>query len=101
MREAAPKLAIFAYVHKTPNRSHANLDEGGNDNGHGDIQRIAHEEDYKNHPQFAPIHRLAEENEPFKVGQNKVPIWDFIFYKVPIWDFISHYGYGRAMKMNY
>ena len=67
MREAAPKLAIFAYVHKTPNHSHANLEKGGNDNGHGDIQRIAHEEDYKNHPQFAPIHRLAdEENEPFK-----------------------------------
>ena len=93
MREAAPKLAIFVYVQKTPDRSHANLEKGGNDNGHGDIQRIAHEEDYKNHPQFAPIHRLAEENEPFKVGQNGVPIWDFSFFGDLIWDSISHYGY--------
>ena len=77
VREAAPKLANFDYVRKTPDHSHANLDKGGNDNGHGDIQRIALEENYKNHPQFAPIHCLAEENEPFKVGQNKVPIWFF------------------------
>ena len=78
VREAAPKLASFAYVQKTPDRSHANLEKGGNDNGHRDIQQIALEEYYKNHPQFAPIHCLADENKPFKVSQNEVPNWDFI-----------------------
>ena len=97
MREAAPKLAIFVYVQKTPDRSHANLEKGGNDNGHGDIQRIAHEEDYKNHPQFAPIHRLAEENEPFKVGQNEVQILDFIFFEVQNPDFILTYFEGLVL----
>ena len=96
MREAAPKLANFVYVQKIPDHSHVNLDKGGNDNEHGDIQQIAFEKYYKNHPQFAPIHRLAEENEPFKVGQNGVPIWDFIFFGVPIWDSISHYGYSTV-----
>ena len=42
VRDAALKLANFDYVHKTPDRSHVNLNKGGNDNGHGDIQRIAH-----------------------------------------------------------
>ena len=97
MRDAALKLANFDYVHKTPDRSHANLDKGSNDNGRGDIQQIALEEYYKNHPQFAPIHCLAEENEPFKVGQNEVRILDFIFFEVQNPDFISHYGYKYEM----
>ena len=78
MREAAPKLAIFAYVHKTPNHSHANLDEGGNDGGFRGIQRIALEQDNKNYPQFVAIRRLVEENGRVEHGENKVPIWDFI-----------------------
>ena len=81
VREAAPKLANFDYVRKTPDHSHANLDKGGNDYGHWNIQRIALKEYYKNHPQFAPVHCLVKEKEPFKVGEIEVPIWDFIFLK--------------------
>ena len=59
---------MYSYVQKTPDFSHANLDKGGNDDEHRDIQRITLEEDYKKHLQFAPVHRLAKEYEPFKVG---------------------------------
>ena len=54
------------------------LDEGGNDGGFRGIQRIALEQDNKNHPQFVTIRRLVEENGRVEHGENGVPIWDFI-----------------------
>ena len=41
------------------------------------------EKDYKKHPQFVPIRRLAEENEPYEHGKNKGPSWSFFQKKMP------------------
>ena len=44
------------------------VNDGGRFKESRDNRQIALEMDYKNHPQFVAIRRLAEENELLKVG---------------------------------
>ena len=44
------------------------VSDGGRFEESRNNRRIALEMDYKNHPQFVAIRRLAEENELLKVG---------------------------------
>ena len=48
---------------KQPSVRHKKVSDGGRFN-----RQIALEMDYKKHPQFVAIRRLAEEKEPLKVG---------------------------------
>ena len=53
---------------KQPSVRREKVSDGGRFEESRNNRRIALEMDYKNHPQFVAIRRLAEENELLKVG---------------------------------
>ena len=73
----------MTYVRRTVFLTHVFLLKGGTFKEGGAKRWKALEKDYKKHPQFVPIRRLAEENEPYEHGKNKGPSWSFFQKKMP------------------
>ena len=84
----------MTYVRQAAILTHAFLLKGGTFKEGGAKRWKALEKDYKKHPQFVPIRRLAEENEPSKHGQDEGPSRSFIEKKAEK----PHYGYGNGKE---
>ena len=78
----------MTYVRQAAILTHVFLLKGGTFKEGGAKRWKALEKDYKKHPQFVPIRRLAEENEPSEHDQNKDPSWYFFEKKAEN----PHYG---------
>ena len=83
----------MTYVRQTAFRPHVFLLKGGTFKEGGAKRWKALEKDYKEGPQFVPIGRLVEENEPSEHGKNKDPSWVFFQKKAEK----PHYGYYLCM----
>ena len=73
----------MTYVRQTAFLTHVFLLKGGTFKEGGAKRWKALEKDYKKHPQFVPIGRLVEENEPSEHGINKDPSRVFFQKKKP------------------
>ena len=88
----------MTYVRQTAFRPHVFLQKGGTFEEGGAKRWKALEKDYKKHPQFVPVRRLAEENEPCEHDQNKDPSWSFFekkSRKSSLW-ICDYYGLNAA-----